>query len=933
MLNATRIVGERSYGHRFSSGPIEIADAAGYADALRAAHVEPDSEERRRQIVGGLDGLGGWSGPARRPGRGRLPRRVARRPRLQLRRALPAAAEPRRRDDDPAAHPRLPARREPVRVRRERRRSGDRARAGSRTSSEGRLEDASFTFERDVKVGIDAPRGAARRDHVLPRAPARSRTRPERLVKLVEALGGGEAALEAARLAKADQASELVREFPELEGHVGRRVRPARRLPGGRLAPRSTSSTCPTRPTRRCRRPRPAACSRRRTGSTRSTSRFALGQRPTGSRDPYGLRRAAIGLGRLATEGNLSIPRALMDQEVARVRRGALRGPARGAGRVRARRAPGSGARPRRRCPARGGARGAPGRAARPDPHRVHAREPARREGGGRCRGARARAARRGRGGRASPRRSSASTRRSRPRSSAGDFRAAVEARRRARPAPRPVLRGRARPGRRPSRARKPSAPPAERARHARPPRRALADPPIATVRGNSRTPTRVRHAGNGRECRYTREALRRLAASGQRVAARFRGRPAAVVSTAELLGERRSRRRASTYRPQRASGPARRYAEAMARAGGRAARGLRLDGRDGDAPRPRARGAVPRAAVRGDPASDGRERRRPRAGRATRAKGRPAVVVYTLVEPELRAEMRTLCRRARLHYCDLLGQPIEAVAKVSGTAAQDAARRAAPARRDVLPPHGGDRVRGQVRRRDRRRARATRTSCSSVSREPRRRRSRSTSATSATGRRTSRSSRGSTRRRSCSRSSRAKVVGLKIDAKRLAEIRKDRSRRMGGSNHRYSKLLEIYEELEQRGRGPAAARLPGDRHDRALDRGDRRARDPPRRAAQAEVTLIPGVARVIPSRAQTPGFVWPKGGLPRARAPGGRVLLFGVVALGIVVATLAHHRAQQAAVGAHTSGSAIRSASCGSRRRCLERVGLSADVHVQSLE
>src|SRR5689334_15116177 len=31
---------------------------------------------------------------------------------------------------------------------------------------------------------------------------------------------------------------------------------------------------------------------------------------------------------------------------------------------------------------------------------------------------------------------------------------------------------------------------------------------------------------------------------------------------------------------------------------------------------------------------------------------------------------MRTLCRLARLHYCDLLGQPIEAVAKVSCMAA-----------------------------------------------------------------------------------------------------------------------------------------------------------------------------------------------------------------------------------------------------------------------
>ena len=53
------------------------------------------------------------------------------------------------------------------------------------------------------------------------------------------------------------------------------------------------------------------------------------------------------------------------------------------------------------------------------------------------------------------------------------------------------------------------------------------------------------------------------------------------------------------------------------------------------------------------------------------RMKGRPAVVVYTLVEPELRESMRTLCRRAKLHYCDLLGHPIDAIAKVSGQAAK----------------------------------------------------------------------------------------------------------------------------------------------------------------------------------------------------------------------------------------------------------------------
>src|SRR5204862_1238251 len=43
----------------------------------------------------------------------------------------------------------------------------------------------------------------------------------ERVRKLVEQLGGGDAPVEAARLAKADQASELVREFPDLEGYIG----------------------------------------------------------------------------------------------------------------------------------------------------------------------------------------------------------------------------------------------------------------------------------------------------------------------------------------------------------------------------------------------------------------------------------------------------------------------------------------------------------------------------------------------------------------------------------------------------------------------------------------------------------------------------------------------------------------------------------------
>ena len=82
------------------------------------------------------------------------------------------------------------------------------------------LEDASFTFDRDVAKGID---GLLKElDTITFAAGAGSfAQKVERLRALVETMGGGEASQEAARLAKADQAAELVREFPDLEGHIG----------------------------------------------------------------------------------------------------------------------------------------------------------------------------------------------------------------------------------------------------------------------------------------------------------------------------------------------------------------------------------------------------------------------------------------------------------------------------------------------------------------------------------------------------------------------------------------------------------------------------------------------------------------------------------------------------------------------------------------
>ncbi|MHB1243276.1 MAG: kinase/pyrophosphorylase, partial [Gaiellaceae bacterium] len=42
------------------------------------------------------------------------------------------------------------------------------------------------------------------------------------------------------------------------------------------------------------------------------------------------------------------------------------------------------------------------------------------------------------------------------------------------------------------------------------------------------------------------------------------------------------------------------------------------------------------------------------------------------------------------------------------------------------------------------------------------------------------------------------KIVGLTIDAERLAEIRQARVRGMGGKNRQYAEMLEIYDELEE---------------------------------------------------------------------------------------------------------------------------------------
>jgi glycyl-tRNA synthetase beta chain len=457
--------GTETWGHRFTHGRVEVPSADAYVETLRGAGVEPETAERERLIREGLDALGDWSDPLGK-----------------LREVVHLVEQPIVSEgtfDERFLS--LPARVIETAMQSHQRyfplggnrfafvaNGGDQevVRRGNENVLEGRLDDASFTFERDLKAGIDELAG--RLGSIVYFAEAGTfADKTDRLVSLVDRLRGGEASLEAARLAKADQASELVREFPDLEGTIGAEYARVAGYPDAVSAaiaeqylPDAAGGPLPQSEAGRVL----AAADKIDT----LTVSFSLGHKPTGSRDPFGLRRAAIGLGRLATEGGLTIPRELLPGEVGEFVEERFEGLLRdvpveyvrpGAGRA-ARRAPGA------------------------DPHRLHPREPPRGEREGR------REARSGaphRAGRARGRRG-ARPGRARDRRRPGDrrLRGRGRGRREARPGAAPLLRGRARHGRGREGAREPPPPPAGRPRHASRARRSGPDPALTALNGRT---------------------------------------------------------------------------------------------------------------------------------------------------------------------------------------------------------------------------------------------------------------------------------------------------------------------------------------------------------------------------------------------------------------------------------------------------------------
>ncbi|MGH3134261.1 MAG: pyruvate, water dikinase regulatory protein [Gaiellaceae bacterium] len=178
-------------------------------------------------------------------------------------------------------------------------------------------------------------------------------------------------------------------------------------------------------------------------------------------------------------------------------------------------------------------------------------------------------------------------------------------------------------------------------------------------------------------------------------------------------------------------------------------------------------------------------------------ARGRPAVMVYTLVAPDLRDAMRQLCRRARVHYCDLLGHPIDSISRVAGVAA-----RMEPGVRAPLDASYFKRIEaiefavkyddGMGRGLDE--ADVVLVGVSRTSKTP------LSIYLGYLGHKAANIPvvRGIELPEELFEIDPAKIVGLTIDAERLLDIRTARVRSMGASRKRYAELEVIYGELEE---------------------------------------------------------------------------------------------------------------------------------------
>ncbi|HYM01914.1 MAG TPA: glycine--tRNA ligase subunit beta, partial [Stellaceae bacterium] len=185
--------------------------------------------------------------------------------------------------------------------------------AGNERVLRARLSDARFFWDQDRKVPLASrlPRLAERVFHAQLGTVLDKVGRMERLVAELADITGANSkhARRAAELAKADLSSSMVGEFPELQGVMGRyyalhdgEAKDVAEAIAEHYSPLGPNDRCPSSPV--------SVAVALADKIDTLVSFFSVDEKPTGSKDPFALRRAALGVIRLIIENRLRLPLA-----------------------------------------------------------------------------------------------------------------------------------------------------------------------------------------------------------------------------------------------------------------------------------------------------------------------------------------------------------------------------------------------------------------------------------------------------------------------------------------------------------------------------------------------------------------------------------------------------------------------------------------------
>jgi glycyl-tRNA synthetase beta chain len=186
--------------------------------------------------------------------------------------------------------------------------------AGNERVIRARLSDAKFFYETDLKTKLEDR--LPKFENIVFHADLKDKGTQAERIKRIESLAeetarrlGAPVALvsRAALLCKMDLLSEVVGEFPELQGVMGKYYA-EKQGEDARVALACEEHYKPAGPTDRVPNDLVSISVALADKIDTLVSFWAIDQKPTGSKDPFALRRAALGVIRIILENNLRLP-------------------------------------------------------------------------------------------------------------------------------------------------------------------------------------------------------------------------------------------------------------------------------------------------------------------------------------------------------------------------------------------------------------------------------------------------------------------------------------------------------------------------------------------------------------------------------------------------------------------------------------------------